>query len=195
MLLGQALKNSSLLDICGLLLLGGNEGKLFLDVVNNVEGAGGGVVATHWLTIGTDQEFLKVPCDVMLLYGGEEELLSGTNDQLRAGTRSLEEGVEVFLLCTITHSLACHSVVRNKSAARSDKFQEIGDLLIGARLLKVELVGGDGQYIKVVIVHLFFDCIPMYILLIKPSEGCGVEDDEDFPCVFVQTKHLSVLSL
>lgn len=189
-LLGHTLQDPGLPDVLLLLLLCLEKVELLADVCLHVEGAGGRVVAPHGLTLAAHQELLKVPRDVVLLDGGEVELLGGSNDECGAWTSSLEEAVERFLLCTITVGLASHSVVGNKSVARADKFQSTEDHIICTWLLQVEMIGGDGQNIKVGVVDFGLDCIPVYILLIQPSVGCRVEDDEDFPLVFVHVKHL-----
>lgn len=163
MLLGEAFKDPLFPDIL-LLCLSSDEVKLLLDVSTEVKGTGTWVVTTDRLALCTDQEFLKVPGEIVLLDGCPVELRGCSQHQLRARACSLEESVQRLLRCTVQISLARHSIVRNKSAARSDMFQAIENVVICPWLLQVKMVGGDGEDIEVLRVKLSLDCIPVDIL-------------------------------
>jgi len=146
--------------------------QLFLDVGLHGVRAGGGVVAAERLALGADEEFLKVPRDVVLLDGGEVVALCITHDQLRACTRSLKEGVQELLLCSVTIGLSREWEIGYEIVSGADVSQSEGDLNVRSWFLEPELVGGDGQKLKVSVIDIGLDCIPLNILVGEPSVCC-----------------------
>lgn len=171
--IGHALENLGFPHVHHLLLLlAADEVQLLLNISLDIVRASGGVVTADWFALRVDEEFLKVPCDIVLLDGSEVVALRVTHHKLGAGTRSLKEAEQFLLSCPVTICLCRETEIGFVSISGADVFKGGWDLGVRSWFLEPELVGGDGQKIKVGVVDIGFDCIPNNILLGEPSVCC-----------------------
>lgn len=120
-----------------------------LDVVLDLDGFEVPAVALEGHAVGSDEELLEVPGDVVAAHGGPDDVLRVGHQRggvvVREGQCLLQEGEEWVRVLPVHLALLEHGEVGLVPLARTHVLQREQDLLVGGILLVPELVAGEAE--------------------------------------------------